>query len=135
MELNRGLVKQFRAGATIAPYRIVMFSAEDTVIQATAPTDMSIGIASNVGYDSTVTAISNNRYPQALIDIQLDGGALVTFGGTITRGQLLTSDSTGRAVAAAPGAGVNNRIIGIAMDSGVVGDIGSVLVRGASLQG
>lgn len=135
-ELNRGLVKQFKAGATIEPYRLVIFgAAEDTVIQATAATDALIGISSNVGYNSTVTATSNNRYPQALIDIQLDGIALCTFGGTVTRGQLLTSDSTGRVVAAAPAAGVNNRTIGIAMESGVVGDVGSVLIRGASIQG
>lgn len=135
-ELNRGLVKQFKAGATINPYRIVKFdSAEDTVIQGAAATDSLIGICSNVGYNATVTATSNNRYPQALVDVQLDGIALCTFGGTITRGDLVTSDSTGRAVTAAPATGVNNRVIGIAMESGVVGDVGSVLIRGASIQG
>ena len=134
-QLNKGLVKTFKAGATILPYRIVKFSAEDTVITAAAATDALIGVSDQVGYDASPSVTSNNRYPQAMADIQLSDIALVTYGGTVTQGDLLTSDSSGRAVTAAPSAGVNNRVIGIAMKAGVVGDIGSGLIRGASIQG
>ena len=134
-QLNKGLVKSFKAGATILPYRIVKFSAEDTVITAAAATDSLIGVSDSVGYDASATVLSNNRYPQAFVDVLLTDIALVTYGGTVTQGDLLTSDASGRAVTAAPSAGVNNRVIGIAMKAGVVGDVGSVLIRGASIQG
>ncbi len=43
--------------------------------------------------------------------------------------------ASGRAVTAAPAGGVNNRVIGIAMVSGVVGDIGQMIVSQGSVQG
>jgi hypothetical protein len=61
--------------------------------------------------------------------------ATVTYGGTVTRGQLVISDSTGRAITATATAGTNVRTCGVAMVSGVVGDLGAVLLTPGSFQG
>lgn len=123
---NEGLQKTLIAGAAIAKNRIVKFdAAANTVIQAAAVGDKSIGVSDNLGADAAADTL----------DVIIDGIALVTYGGTVAAGDLLTSDSTGRAVVAAPAAGVNNRVIGVAMDAGVVGDIGSVRIAPASVQG
>lgn len=124
MDLNRLLTVNYKAGATINPYRIVKFGADDqTVIQAAGATDALIGISDNVGYDPTKT---NNRYPQAKVDVTICGVAQVLYGGTVTAGALLTSDATGRAIVASALSGL--RTIGFALAAGVVGDIGSVLI-------
>jgi Na+-translocating ferredoxin:NAD+ oxidoreductase RnfC subunit len=67
--------------------------------------------------------------------VVLDGIAEVKLGGTVTRGQRLTCDSASKAVAAAPSAGVNNQIIGIALKSGVADDVIPVLLDKSTLQG
>lgn len=121
---NPGLIKTLLAGAIVAAHRIVKFGADDAhVIQGAAATDSLIGVtelgAASGGACSFVT----------------DDIAVVEYGGDVTRGALLTSDTVGKAVAAAPAAGVNNRIIGIAMVSGVSGDLGSVKIAPGSAQG
>lgn len=100
------------ANATVNPYRIVKFdTADNLVIQGAAATDTTIGI---------------NQSPQAaLVNQQVmlafQGVGKVELGGSVTRGDLLTSDSVGRAVTslAAP----TDRVIGVALQSGVLGDI------------
>jgi hypothetical protein len=121
---SEGLAKGFRAGAAIAAKRIVKFdSADTTVIQGAAATDSLIGVAD-------LAASSGGD-----VDVIMSGVAIVELGGTVTRGGLLTADANGKAVAAVPATGVNNRVIGIAMVSGVSGDLGSVLIAPGSLQG
>lgn len=123
--LNPVTIKNFVAGAAIAAYRIVKFDSDDnTVIQSAAATDAVLGVA------TSLPAASGER-----VDVILNGIAEVEYGGNVTRGALLTADSDGKAVAAAPSAGVNNRIIGIAYKSGVSGDIGSVLLTQGIMQG
>jgi hypothetical protein len=78
---------------------------------------------------------SHDAADNAKVRIQLAGIAVVKAGGTIAKGALVTSDAAGKAVAAAPGAGVNNRILGIAQESAVNGDLFSVLITLGSLQG
>jgi hypothetical protein len=56
-------------------------------------------------------------------------------GGAITRGDFLTSDATGKALASAPAAGVNNRVVGIALASGVLDDFIPVLLAQGRIQG
>lgn len=121
---NEGLVKTLTAGAAIAANRIVKFDGTDAgeVIQSAAATDMHIGV-SDLGADE-----AGDR-----VDVIVDGIALVVYGGNVTQGQLLTADSDGKAVAAAPAAEASNRTIGIAMVGGVSGDIGSVLLRQGSV--
>ncbi len=119
---NEGFAKTLIAGAAVAARRIVKFGSSDTaVLQAAAATDLSIGV-SDLG-------AASGEY----CDVIMDGIALVEYGGNVTRGQLLTADSDGKAVAAEPAATASARIIGIAMLSGVSGDIGSVLIEQGSV--
>lgn len=123
--LNRLLPKTFVAGAAINPNQIIKFGTDDTtVIPAAAATDELIGVTGAIG------ANQGDR-----IDATLIGVEEVTYGGNVTRGDMLTSDANGNAITAAPVAGANVRIIGVAMVSGVNGDIGSVLVKPGSMQG
>lgn len=122
---NKTLVKGYIAGGVIAAYRIVKHGTSDTAaVQAAAATDSMIGV-SELG----ATASGNS------VSVVVEGIARVEYGGNVTRGALLTSDANGKAVAAAPAAGVNNRVIGVAHVSGVSGDIGEVHISPASFQG
>lgn len=125
MSNNPTLIKAFNAGAAIAARRIVKFGADkNTVIQGAAVGDALLGVS------TFVAAAITER-----CDVVLSGAADVEYGGTVTLGALLTSDTVGRAVVAAPAAGTNNRIIGMALEDGVIGDIGSVVIQQGSTQG
>jgi hypothetical protein len=118
------MAKGFIAGGAISAKRIVKAGATDTaVLQASAVADFLCGV-------SDLGAASGEQ-----VDVVLEGITIVEYGGAVTRGALLTTDASGRAVAAAPAAGTNNRIIGIAMVSGVLSDLGSVLLAPGSVQG
>lgn len=113
------IIKNFIADGIINPYRIVKHNNSDNdVVQASAETDYLLGVADEVG------ASSNTR-----ADIIMSGIAQVEYGGTVTRGEELTSDANGKAISlnALP-KGANYRSIGRALVSGVSGDIGSVLI-------
>lgn len=126
---NQGLVKTFNAGGSVNHARFVKFDSDDrTVIQSAAAGDSTIGVSD---FNATATATASGER----VDVQLTDVATVTYGGTVTRGQLLMSDSTGRAITAAAAAGVNVRYCGVAMVSGVVGDLGAVLLTPGSFQG
>ncbi len=126
---NQGLAKTFLAGASVNPSRLVKFdSADDTVIQGAAASDLLIG-ASDYNPNGTAAATGER------VDVFLDGVVPVTYGGNVTRGQQVMSDSTGRAITAAAAAGTNVRTAGIAMVSGVSGDLGAVLLCPGSFQG
>lgn len=108
-----GLIMSFLAATLIASHRIVAFgSDDDTVTMASSATDSLVGI-SDLGAD----AIGDR------LDVVMDDIAEVEFGGTITRGDPITSDANGKAIKATV---AGSRIIGFAMVSGVVGDIGTV---------
>ena len=120
-----GLIKSFKAGAAVTRRRFVKFGgADDTMIQAAAVTDAIIGVSTEID--------AANGEP---MDVCLSGLAEVEYGGNVTRGDRLTSDANGKAVTAAPAAGVNNRIGATAMASGVAGDIGLCLIGLGTLQG
>jgi hypothetical protein len=122
---NQGLTKAFVAGAAISPNRFLKFGTEDrTVIHAAAAGDSIIGVSDDIG------CASGER-----IDVILSDIATVEYGGTVTRGGLLISDSTGRAIAATASAGANVRTGGTALVSAVVGDKGPVLISLGSFQG
>jgi len=122
---NPTLTKNAKAEAAVPAFTIVKFGAADgQVLPAAAVTDKLVGVSTDIA------AAINER-----CDFIVDGIADVLYGGTVTRGDPLTSDASGRATTAAPGAGTNNRIIGIAMVSGVVGDIGSVKMSQGMVQG
>lgn len=122
---NVGLIKAGTAEAAIAAYRIVKFGASDGgYVQSAAAADHHVGVCESVG------PASGER-----VDVIKSGIADVEFGGNVTRGGPLTSDANGKAVAAAPAAGANVRIIGFAEVSGVAGDIGQVLIAPGVMQG
>lgn len=109
------LILTFTAGAAIAAKTLVKFgSANGTVVPASAATDAIIGIT-ELGADN-----AGDR-----IDVTLSGIEEVKYGGTVDRGDLLTSDANGAAVKAAV---AGNRIIGYALESGVSGDITGVMI-------
>jgi hypothetical protein len=119
-------IKTFRAGGAIAERTLVKFGAnDDEVVQAAAATDLIIGVCVQPG-----GAASGAR-----CDVVIDGIAEVLCGGAITRGAAVTSDAAGKAVAAAPGAGTNNRIVGFALRTYANNDVGDVLVSQGVMQG
>jgi hypothetical protein len=123
---NQGLVKTFTAGAAIARSRIVQFGADErTCIQSSAAISAHIGVADDVGASG----------PGRAVDVVLQGVPTVEYGGPVTRGALLTSDSVGRAIVATAAAGTNVSVIGRAMVDGVLGDRGAVLLQPGSFQG
>lgn len=122
---NTLLNRNYTAGGAISPFRIVKPGSNDgEVVQAAAATDALMGVCESVG------PASGER-----CDIVKAGIADVEFGGTVTRGGPVTSDANGKAVAAAPSAGSNVRIVGFAEVSAVSGDIGSILVAPGVMQG
>lgn len=123
---NRLLQKAFLSGAAVNPYRIVKFGADSShVIQAAAATDALLGVTNEL---SAAAAEGN-------LDITLAGIAEIELGGTVALTDKLTSDSVGRAVAAAPAAGSNVQIVGHPLKTGVSGDIIPVRLSFFTLQG
>lgn len=119
------LTKSFKAEAAITGRRIVKFgTADGQVVHAAAVADAMFGISERVGAPINVQC-----------DVIVAGIAECQAGGAITRGDLLTSDANGKALAAAPGAGVNNRVIGIAQVSAALDDFFPVLVVPGRIQG
>jgi len=109
-----GLLKSLQAGLAIAEGNLLKFGADDdTVVPATAGTDLLIGIAES---DASI----GER-----VGVQFSGIADVKAGGTITRGAFVSSDANGKAVAAVAG----DRVIGFATASAVLDDLVPVLVN------
>jgi hypothetical protein len=126
---NQGLPKTFNTGAAVNPSRFVKFDSDDrTVIQSAAAADLTIGV-SDFNPNGTATATGER------VDVFFSDIATVTYGGTVTRGQLVMPDSTGRAITATASAGANVRTCGVALVSGVVGDLGAVFLTPGSFQG
>lgn len=120
------LIKAYKAGAQISPYTIVKWDAVDfQVLTAAAVADKLVGVSV-----PNITAPSGQR-----VDVILSGIAQLVLGGTVTRGDPITTNATGQGVTAAPVAGTNNRIVGYAMMSGVIGDIIPVMVNCDTIQG
>lgn len=114
--MNLILEKNYVCEAAIAANRIVKFGATDgSVAQGAAAADLLVGVMS-----SDFAAVAAEKR-----DIMRMGIAQVKLGGTVTRGQQLTSDASGQAVAAVTG----NRVIGIAEVSGVIGDVIDVAIE------
>jgi hypothetical protein len=122
---NPDVAKTYNAEANINPYTIVKFGANDFgVTPAAASTDQMVGVSTNL------TVLSGSR-----VDVYHADIVYVKLGGTVSRGAYVTSDVNGNGVAAAPGVGVNANVIGIARQSGVVGDVIEVLIGVCRIQG
>jgi hypothetical protein len=115
---NHILEKTFVPAAAIAGNRIVKHDASDnTVVTSALATDEHLGVSTFVGADP---ANQDNT-----VDVVLMGIAEVKLGGTVTRGDKLTSDAYGRAITATT---EGQRVVGIAMKSGIVDDIQPVFL-------
>lgn len=121
-----------RSGASIPTKRIVKLDTNasnvpDAVLLGAAATDTLYGVSME-----TIADKANG-------DIQVSGTAIVETGATaVTVGSRVTTDASGRAVPAAPAAGTNNGIIGIALTASTgAGQFVEValLGPGASYQG
>lgn len=116
----------FFAGGTIAPNLLVKIGAADqTVIAAAAATDKILGVSV-----MNITALSGDR-----VDVVVNGEYEVKLGGTVARGDFITSDASGLGVAAAPAAGTNNGVVGMALEAGVAGDLIAVQLSPGTRQG
>jgi endonuclease YncB( thermonuclease family) len=123
---NRDLIKSYSSEGTIAPCRIVKPGANDYgVAVAAAAADKLIGVTMPL-----ISVVSGDT-----VEIMHDGICDLQLGGTVTRGDQLTSDASGQGITATASAGSNVRVIGIAIVSGVSGDIIPVLLSPGSFQG
>lgn len=106
----------YKAGAAISKGMVVKFdTSDDHVIKAALATNSLIGIAQT----AATTA-------EDLVEVALPGGgAKGLSGGVITRGALLTSDTSGKLVSTTSTA---DRIIGVALASAAADDLFDVMV-------
>ncbi len=114
---NKPNIQVFKAGAAIAKGQPVKMGADDQhVLKGVLGTDKLIGIAQNAAPSA-----------EDLVEVALPGGGakgLCCTGG-VTRGDLLTADSSANLVATTtPG----DRVIGVAMASAVSADLFDVQV-------
>jgi len=120
------ITKNYLADGAIDQYLIVkMGSDEEHVTEAAAATDVSVGVTTIVGADAA----------EERVDVVHFGVAKVKAGGTISAGGFVTADSAGKGVAASPASGVNNYVIGRALQDAVNGDIFNVLIMPTRIQG
>jgi len=125
MNVTSILEKAARCAAAVTAFTIAKPGADDDhFIVSTAVSDSLIGIFQH----ATMAA-------EEQIRVMLKGVSSLKLGGTVARGDYLTSDASGQGVAAAPAAGVNNNVIGKALASGVAGDIIPALIAQSRIQG
>lgn len=118
-----GLTTAKRAAGAVAARRICVHGASDGLAaQAAASTALLIGISTDIA--------TADGQP---FDVIRSGVAPVEYGGNVSRGAALTADAQGRAIAATLPVAANTYIVGFAEVSGVLGDIGSVLIAPALL--
>lgn len=128
------LILTYLAGAAVRSARIVKLTADNTVVEAAgaAATEFQFGVSALIpdgagGFRSTVSGQD--------VDVVVTGVASLVLGGAVARGAMVTSDANGAGVTAAPGAGVNNRVIGVALQTGVAGDVIDLLLAPGQIQG
>jgi hypothetical protein len=120
------LIKNYLAGGAIAAFTAVKFSANPgEVVAAAAAADKVIGVTVDVA------SVSGER-----VDVLHCGEGKVVAGAAFAAGDLLVANAAGQAIVAAPAAGANNRIIGIAREAAAaLGDICEALILPGSTQG
>ncbi len=115
------------AGGAVGENRLVKpGGTAGQMVLATAATDLIVGVNRTTG---------GNAAAGERMSLGLSGLHPVVLGGTVAAGAAITSDANGAGVAAAPSAGVNNRVVGFAYEAGVSGDIIRVLFSQHTMQG
>lgn len=108
----RSLVLSLVAVSAITANRLLALDATGKVKLATANTDAIIGVADDVDTPAgSVTAVL------------VDGAIPVKLGGTVAAGDFITAGAGGVGVVG------TGRVVGIALQAGVVGDVIDVLVQ------
>lgn len=111
--------------AIVTAFVIAKFGADDET--------MTVGAAVGDKLAGIFQHTTENAGDQ--VRVATEGLSSLVLGGNVVRGDLITSDANGKGVAAAPASGVNNRVIGVAMNSGASGDIITVAIAPSSVQG
>jgi hypothetical protein len=125
MSINNWQTKSFNAAGPLAANTIAKIGANDyDILQAAAATDRLIGLTTETA------SIAAER-----VDVVIVGIGNLQVSAPVTRGDFLTSDASGFGITAAPAAGVNNRVVGTALISGVAGDVIPVLINPTQIQG
>lgn len=107
--------KDFEAGATINPQRIVKFGTAPAVIEGAAATDSLLGVSTN-----TADALAGD-----FVDVVMMGEAQVVAGAAVAAGIFVTSDADGKAVTAVS----TNSVIGRSLTAAAAdGDVITVFV-------
>ena len=113
------------AQAAIAAFLIMKHgTADNTAALATASSDLLIGV--------------NEALPKAageMADYPTAGTGQVRLGAAVTRGQPITADANSKGIFANPAAGVNARIVGFALQSGVADDVIDFEIAAGYVQG
>lgn len=130
-----GILKAVKVNGAVSEYTIAKFASDDdTMGVATAASDEMLGIFQHAADAAGET-----------VRVMLSGISRLRLGGTVTRGSLLTTNSSGQGVAATQHTHTENtagsytqnattavanvvRVIGRALASGVSGDIIPVLL-------
>ena len=126
MRATSGISKAAKCAAPIAAaYTIAAFGADDNTFSVAAGSTAAL-----VGIFQSTTVNAGDH-----VEVMVTGISNVVLGGTVTRGDYLTSDANGNGPTAAPAAGVNADVIGIALESGVLSDIIAVRLAPGRIQG
>lgn len=124
--MQNPVYRSYLATSAITKNTLVKAGTNDgEVAPCAAATDVPIGVCGNVGQ-----ATVGGR-----VDIIIGGVADLKLGGTVAKGDRITSNASAQGVAAAPAAGTNNGIIGTCEVAGVSGDIVPVNVVPSTFQG
>jgi hypothetical protein len=115
------LDKGYKATAALTQFLAVKLSTLDTVAPIAGLTDAPLGIV-----QETITAgdATNGR----MADIRLMGISRAIAGGTITLGDRVKVDATGKLITVPGVAGTNDRVVGIALEAAVLNDQFDVLL-------
>lgn len=119
-----GLVKNFTAETLVNKRRIVAFGTGD-------------GLVKQAASDTDTFGVSGVRGAQAgeRLDVYLSGVHPVECGAVVVAGHFVTADADGRAIPAAPAAGVQMLVIGRALQSGGVGAQLDILIQPQQITG
>lgn len=122
--MTQGLIKQFVADTAIPRFTVVKQTGDGTVAIATSVNDTPLGVT-----DSAPDLAER-------VDVVVKDYGQVLAGAVLAAGVAVTVDAQGRAVAAAPAAGVNNWCFGITRQSSTaIGDVIWVELIKSRIQG
>ena len=115
---NKNFEVSFPAGADLSAlqFRVIKLDSSKEIVIVTAITDIPFGILQNKP--------DAQGKPAAIVPIGSGGISKIVLGATLATGVLVGTSTAGKAVADA----TTNFNLGILIDSGVLDDIGSVLL-------